>query len=219
MRTIQRDLRSFIVNDPPSYPEFWDLFARGEWEPETFDILNEFVKKDTTYVDIGAWIGPTVLYASDLCMRAVAFEPDPVAYQALLTHIGLNSIKNVTPKQIAITDRPGDIAMGSEALGNSESRIGYGKNIFHAECSTLTSILWREATRLFIKIDVEGGEEAILRSSLDFLQANKPMLYVSLHPWLYPDAERVDRLVKDVAGFYNRIKEFHNSVLFLPENA
>src|SRR5688500_9227826 len=66
---------------PSHDPRFWKLVTAGGWEPDTFVVLNRMLSGGTPYVDCGAWIGPTVLYAACKGARVTAFECDPVAIQ------------------------------------------------------------------------------------------------------------------------------------------
>ena len=62
---IIKNNKSFNVKG--SYSEKW--FSHNtfqQWEPNTFKILDYYQNLNGTYIDIGAWIGPTVMYASQL---------------------------------------------------------------------------------------------------------------------------------------------------------
>jgi FkbM family methyltransferase len=214
MRAVQRDSNSFIVEDPPSYPEFWDHFADGRWEPETFDIFRKHIKAEDTFVDVGAWIGPTALYASTLCKKVVAVEPDPVAFRQLDRHVEINDRRRcIELRQLAITDFNGDIQLGSDILGNSETRSGNSRNRFGVQCCTLRKLLDCIPGSLFIKMDIEGGEETVLRSSLEVIEERKPVLYVSLHPWLYVDTLVMEHHLKRLISLYSKTEWHKNAVV------
>ena len=89
-RTITIGNYAFAV-EPGAHRRFWERVARGDWEPETFVIFDRFIREDTLFVDIGAWIGSTALYGvqrADLC---IAFEPDPVAFAELEINVAVNA--------------------------------------------------------------------------------------------------------------------------------
>lgn len=67
----------------PYHSKFWRRAGRGDWEPETFAVLDAHLRGDADYLDIGAWIGPTVLYAARKARHVWCFEPDPTAYRHL----------------------------------------------------------------------------------------------------------------------------------------
>ena len=218
MREVTKNGQKFLVNDPPSYPEFWTLVENGKWEPDTFDIFDWYLKHNTTYVDIGAWIGPTLMYASRLVTdgECYGFEPDPAAHRMLQAHLELNKVR-CTVANLAVNSYDGDVRMGSEMLGNSETRMGFSPNSFGVSCQTLSTLARRFSWRdpLFIKMDVEGGEEEILSSSLDFFARKLPTLYVSLHPWLFKDPDRMGRTINSLTEMYSEGRTFVYPSAFL----
>jgi hypothetical protein len=80
----------FIVNAQSSlFQYFWEkLYAN--WEESTFTIFDRFLNTNSSYLDVGAWIGPTILYGAQKAEHVYAIEPDPVAYQELTRNLQLN---------------------------------------------------------------------------------------------------------------------------------
>ena len=62
--------RAFRVQAADGRRDFWRRVGSGLWEPQTFEVFERFLRPDRSYVDIGAWIGPTVLYGAMLSRRA-----------------------------------------------------------------------------------------------------------------------------------------------------
>ena len=89
----------------PTHPEFWQLFNANCWEVPTFSILDTFLNEESNYLDIGAWIGPTVLYASKIAKQCYAIEPDPYASFLLQANLSLNHCDNVKVFFNAIGDK------------------------------------------------------------------------------------------------------------------
>ena len=81
---------SFYVA-PGNRGKYWDRVNAGEWEPGTFQFFEDVITPDTHVFDVGAWIGPTALFAVQLGASCTAFEPDPVAYAALEANVAENS--------------------------------------------------------------------------------------------------------------------------------
>lgn len=48
--------RSQTINYIERTP-YWQSIERGEWEPASFDVLDEYIKPGKTFIDIGAWGG------------------------------------------------------------------------------------------------------------------------------------------------------------------
>src|ERR1700687_4776653 len=53
------------------YNSFWQQVAMG---------------RQHCYIDVGAWIGPTLLYGCQLAKMAYGLEPDPIAFAELEQH-------------------------------------------------------------------------------------------------------------------------------------
>ncbi len=102
---------NFQVHDTPLFQGFWNNFYK--WEPDTFDIFDRFLNKQYSYLDIGAWIRPTVLYGVNRAKHVYAIEPDPIAYRELLKNIQLNPgiSSNVTCIPEALDDKRGPIKL------------------------------------------------------------------------------------------------------------
>lgn len=194
---ITKDGREYLVNE--GYEWFWNVFESGIWEPSTFKIFDKFLDPERNFVDIGAWIGPTVLYASPKAKKVFAFEPDPVAFKNLRINMELNRTDNVTAYPVAVSNEWKSLHFGSKTgYGDSmSSELWAGNGGADVPAISLESVL--NLNPNFIKIDIEGGEKFIFESpSLKYaLLEVQPTIHLSLHtPWFKDD----------VAGFANAIR-------------
>ncbi len=87
----------------PYHSKFWRKASSGTWEPETFAVLDRFLDRAHDYLDIGAWIGPTVLYGARKARHVWCFEPDPEAFRALVWNVELNGLSNVSAFAAALS--------------------------------------------------------------------------------------------------------------------
>ncbi len=209
MQKIIKNGHEFLVHlvkgSDPWFAHFWDYVEDGGWEPYTFTILDKLLTKETIYIDIGAWVGPTVLYASRLCKQCYAIEPDLVSYQQLCSNITANSIQNIITLNEAILDYDGIVTLGSKELGDSMTRIGNANNSFQVPCQTLGSFVGKHNIigPMFIKMDIEGAEELALKS-IEFFERCKPTLYVSLHHAWFKDKVVAMNTVRKISELYKR---------------
>lgn len=178
---------------------FWRRVLSNDWESETFAILKRYLRPELTFYDVGAWIGPTTLYASALCHRVIAFEPDTSAYRHLLHNLELNQIQNVTSFNVALAQPEGIRPAGSFGgyLGDSMTSLVYTPDVADVPmtqfvCLNLEQLIERLELPVpdFIKIDIEGGEFDLLPAISDLLLRFRPVLYLSLHEPYLPEAER-----------------------------
>lgn len=207
----------------PGNDKFWRKVAAGQWERKTFQFLERCLRADSVYLDVGAWIGPTVLFAATCCKTVYCIEPDPVAYQRLLMNLQLNRIDNVLPFHgaLAVANGPVRIA-NAEDFGNSETRVtaeatsGNEDNHATVLAITLNDLLnWWGIDRIdVLKMDIEGAEFALIPSLIDLLSAGntgKPHIHLSLHAPFLPPSERHHKLaaVVELARHYAFIYDKH----------
>ena len=191
--------------------QFWRAFKNGCWEPSTFKIFDSFLDKTTTFIDVGAWIGPTLIYAQHKAKRCIAFEPDPVAFVELKENVKLNQNtfvpKNIEISNEAISTHSGEIQFGSSSIpGDSMSSVLFhdSNNCWKVPATTLDAIFSRYAIsgKIFIKIDIEGGEYKLLPSLKTMLMNPNLSLFLSLHPvFLLDTLSKNSRL-----NFSNRLR-------------
>jgi FkbM family methyltransferase len=195
----------------PYHAWFWRWASSGTWEPATFNILTTFLSHDSICYDVGAWIGPTAIFASTLCKQVVCFEPDPVAYQYLLWNISLNGLTNVLPVNAALAGRDGIMRMASfgDRLGDSmTSLLGPDSKEGAVDVLALRWNTWMEIAKTdhpsFIKIDIEGGEFALLPTMKEYLAEHRPVVFLSTHaPFLEADVRKENmRGIIDVMETY-----------------
>jgi FkbM family methyltransferase len=200
--------RSFRCD--PDHISFWNRVGSRDWEPQTFAVLSSLLNPEVVYCDIGAWIGPTVLHAACCCRKVYCFEPDRTAYMYLLQNLRLNHLENVLPFNIALADRAGICRMASprgkrgDSLTSLLCHDGRGaSDVFCLPWQTWLGLAGNPEIEV-IKMDIEGGEFALLPSMAEYLRTRRPKLYLSLHPHRLPENERpaAMRAVVDVLRMY-----------------
>lgn len=176
--------------------KFWDKIQRNEWEPTTFKIIKHYLEDhaDASYIDFGAWIGPTVLFAAQFSKHVYALEPDQQAFSALVANVNANSdlVSNVQLFHECINTESGPMTFRGK--GDSTSRFSSTLNVGNVAnlpewtiaCRSLPEFIAQEdVTNLrLIKIDTEGAELFLLPSLVGWLHqlsSPKPSLWLSLH--------------------------------------
>ncbi|MEO1110254.1 MAG: FkbM family methyltransferase [Pseudomonadota bacterium] len=198
----------------PYHSKFWRAAGDGTWEPETFKVLDRFLTPDSDYLDIGAWIGPTVLYGARKARRVFCFEPDPSAYRFLAWNLDLNQISNVSAFGVALSDKFGMARMASvwgepgdsttsllhdEAHGNDALTITWDQ--FQSTCDLSKVSL--------VKMDIEGAEFFVLPTLIAWLERQRPALYLSLHAPLLAEDERLEatQSLLNSLSFYSNLSD------------
>ena len=181
---------SFNVSD--NNLEFWGKVEKNTWERDTFNIFDRFIDSDTVYFDIGAWIGPTVLYAAQLAKKAFAFEPDPVAFGILKENTELNVSagwsNRITLYNKAVAIEEGFMNIGSESGGGdslSSSLFADKETSWKVETVAVPALIESnglKGNKMLFKIDIEGGEYTLVPSLNKTFSENNAVLFLSFHP-------------------------------------
>ncbi len=168
---------------------FWELCSSGKWERETFVIFRHFLDRAHTYIDMGSWIGPTVLFGCGLSKQVHAIEPDPLAFEELGRNVEANrpATANVQLHNVCIAASSGEVGFGSRTGGgDSTSSMLFSDGATQWRVAALSFHDFAKRVDLdhcnFIKMDIEGGEYSVLPSMRAFLEDSRPTVYLSLHP-------------------------------------
>ena len=141
-------------------------------------------------VDVGSNIGVSVLEWKSRWPQCevICFEPDPFAFEILKQNIEQNGLPAVDYHNVALSDEDcvaafhGAIGRGADARGNSLSE-GWGKRhdttTVEVDCRKLSSFIGNREVA-FLKLDVEGSEERVLRD-IDPQLAQIDAIYVEVH--------------------------------------
>lgn len=158
---------------------FHDVYTDGTWEPDTKQVLTDHLTPDSLFIDVGAWIGPVTLWALDLEARVHAYEPDPLAYTALLRNVG-NRRCFAMNRAVSHQSEVRLAAPEGNTLGDSNTRI----SPTGIAVATITpERVLHDTEPALIKIDVEGYETEILQ---DFLDMASCPIWISWHMPLWP---------------------------------
>jgi FkbM family methyltransferase len=213
MKTVQIHDQTIHVDQRSDY---WQAVADGSWEPNTFKILKRFIKNDT-FLDIGAWIGSTSLYAAFLAKRVYSFEPDPIAQKEFKANLFLNP---VLKKKIDLVEKA--------ITADGQNLNIYCRNEFGDSASSILSRSWDKGTQVeveallleesleergidaigLIKVDIEGGEFSVIPAIQNVLKTYQPTLYLSFHfPYLFESILKENythRQARRVVNFLDR---------------
>ncbi len=198
----------------PYHSKFWRKAAAGDWEPETFAVLDRFLSPESDYLDIGAWIGPTVLYGARRARQVYCFEPDPTAFRHLAWNLDLNEIRNVSAFGVALSDRFGVARMASTRGEPGDSTSSLLHDADHGtDALTIAWDQFEAANDLsgvtLVKMDIEGAEFFVLPTLVPWLKTHKPALFLSLHAPLLPDHDKQEatKTLLDLLAFYPSISD------------
>ena len=175
---------------------FWDSVEEGVWEPNTFSIFKSVITNQTTVIDFGSWIGPTILFAAHFAHEVYSIEPDSTAFFMLQKNLNANKnvLSNIKILRRCISIREETVIMKPGPLGPGDSMSTVTRNIncngneCHdtVPCNTLLSFIkeFNIKSPLFIKVDVEGLERELFATWHDIIQLYQPSIFISIHQHL-----------------------------------
>jgi FkbM family methyltransferase len=213
MRRVARNGVHWVVNDNEG--AFWDRVERGEWEPATFAVLSRLLDREHSYVDVGSWIGPTVLYGAQLARHCYALEPDPVAFAQLRENVALNDVE--VRSRITLSEHCLASACGPVVLGNKTSAAGGDSmsSLLFADDAVAWEVLGVTLERLMedfgiedcslVKMDIEGGEFELLPAMAGTLARCAPTVHLSLHPAFLVDPAPQVLALAEVLALYRHV--------------
>lgn len=159
----------------------FDLY--GEFSEFEVELFKQFVKPGQVVVDAGANIGAHTLVFSQLVGssgRVIAIEPQRIVFQTLCANMALNSIINTQCFQYALGEEIGETKI---PLLDYTKQANFGgldleqfKQGESTKVTTLDSFNLKQCN--FIKIDVEGMEEKVLKGGANTIREFKPIMLV-----------------------------------------
>lgn len=191
-RAISKADVAFHVTDRVEYRAFWDWYETKTWEPETTAVFARFLRPDTRYVDLGAWIGSTVLLAAPQVSLVVCAEPDPLAFAVLTENLALNpdAAAKTVAVRAALGASDGMVTLSSTGAGGDSNssvvRPGDAGAHWQTEQVSFATLLSRAGIDAadFVKIDIEGAEYDLVPA---MQEQPARTLYMALHPNLLID--------------------------------
>lgn len=199
---------------PEGFETYW---SNGQWRVNTHAALKRLLTPESTFVDVGAWVGPVVLWAAPLCRRVLALEPDPVAFDALVANT--INLDNVAPVRMAMGETTGTQSLYHRgAFGESMSTLVPTGESDPTDVTVVSPTdfitTWGIEPPALFNVNIEGSEALVLPTLAPLLVRRGIPLILSVHlPWAGPDgAKRIDaalalfdtveKLQEDGPGFY-----------------
>jgi FkbM family methyltransferase len=176
------------------YP--WDQpqalqFIHRNFDTADFRAISQLVQPGDITFDVGANVGEYSVLLSRRCGdggRVWAFEPVPDTYWRLRETLALNRCGNVTPVQAVVGDKAGTVRMNLfepqysawNTLGKPEMVTPEGKRVSPGKVVDVPSRTLDEFCHSekidkinFLKVDVEGFEEAVFRGAAELLRERR----------------------------------------------
>jgi FkbM family methyltransferase len=195
-------------------------FFCGDLDPKISWVCKKLVKPGDTVCDIGANIGIVTLLLARLVGKGgkvLAFEPNPVCWNALQAAIDRNQMSNAMALPFALgatseertlsipLDNAGAASLADRAVRNSDKTT-------RVSVRTLDEVLTEHGIHSvqFMKLDVEGFESEVFKGSTRILEKLRPdaILFEMNEPFTSPLVEHPT---------FDILARFDYSFLYLPK--
>lgn len=143
-------------------------------EERTVDymFITRYLKKDDTYIDVGANIGTTVIPATKAIQggKAIGFEPHPKIFSYLKENIVLNNLgNNIELHNCALGNKRGQLCFSSKRTDDMNNVLLQGKGI-DVPVKLLDDFSENLSNIALVKIDVEGYEKFVIEGGTKTLE-------------------------------------------------
>ena len=173
------------------------VYISGDWDPlmvgAVFDAMDRYGQpyRGRTFVEVGANFGVYALPAVSAhgFGRAVAYEPDPFAFELLTCNIERNSLTSrVNAYNLALSAAPGELTLTLGDYNAGDNRIVHEASAAAAEAARKVAVPARTfdaevavghitiADLGLAWIDVQGHELEVLRGASSLLAAGVPLV-------------------------------------------
>lgn len=189
------------------------------WDESIIHVLDKYCKRDKQFLDIGAWVGMTTLYAMRKSCHVVSVEPDPSHHEQLEMNVRNNKTHEV---RVDVEKRVVCHTSDMEAV-RDEMDLMFAPRYLAPYASGITAktISVYDLVREYnldnlslIHVDIEGGEELIL-DQLAHYSCNVPV-YIRMYYswWRNKDMDRFTMLTEHQKNLLRQ----NGYILLLPIN-
>lgn len=188
----------------------------GTWELDFAIALQEAIKPGFVCYDIGGYKG---YYSGVMALHGASqvfvFEPMPQNAEKIRQLITQNPNLPIFLKEYAVSENEGKAIfkiMQKETIGKLEtSRFQENEtliNEFAVQCVSIDGLI-NDGMPVpdFIKIDVEGAEEFVLKGAIKLLNSKRPLLMIEVH-----SPEIGKRCLAILENLYCNIKVFETGL-------
>lgn len=162
------------------------LAWRGYCELAELRAAAVFIRQDDTVLDVGGNIGCHAMEFGRMVGprgHVTTFEPDPKVFSRLQCNLALNNMPWIEARCQALADRCGTQSfVRAHYQGQGFLASGRATDL-QVETVTLDDFCRNlDVNRLrFVKIDVEGGEERVLKGGMVIFETRRPVLMMEFN--------------------------------------
>ncbi len=162
------------------------LYQTGTYEKGTIQLLGDFLKQGSVFMDIGANIGLMSTIASKIVGekgRVYAVEANPKTIEVLRHNCAINLCENIEILPIAMASEKGSAILYENWNVNrgGASLISQGdEHGITVSKERLDDLFSPDSPVHLVKIDVEGFELEVLKGGVDWFKTQQPVFIIEV---------------------------------------
>lgn len=162
------------------------LYQTGTYEKGTIQLLGDFLKKGSVFMDIGANIGLMSTIASKIVGEkghVYAVEANPKTIEVLRHNCAINLCENIEILSIALASEKGSAILYENWNVNrgGASLISQGdEHGITVSKERLDDLFSPDSPVHLVKIDVEGFELEVLKGGVEWLKTQQPVFIIEV---------------------------------------
>ena len=162
------------------------LYQTGTYEKGTIQLLGDFLKQGSIFMDIGANIGLMSTIASKIVGekgRVYAVEANPKTIEVLRHNCVINQCENIEILPIALASEKGSAILYENWNVNrgGASLISQGdEHGITVSKERLDDLFSPDSPVHLVKIDVEGFELEVLKGGVDWFKTQQPVFIIEV---------------------------------------
>ncbi len=162
------------------------LYQTGTYEKGTIQLLGDFLKQGSIFMDIGANIGLMSTIASKIVGekgRVYAVEANPKTIEVLRHNCAINLCENIEILPIALASEKGSAILYENWNVNrgGASLISQGdEHGITVSKERLDDLFSPDSPVHLVKIDVEGFELEVLKGGVDWFKTQQPVFIIEV---------------------------------------
>lgn len=162
------------------------LYQTGTYEKGTIQLLGDFLKQGSVFMDIGANIGLMSTIASKIVGekgRVYAVEANPKTIEVLRHNCAINQCENIEILPIALASEKGSAILYENWNVNrgGASLISQGdEHGITVSKERLDDLFSPDSPVHLVKIDVEGFELEVLKGGVDWFKTQQPVFIIEV---------------------------------------
>lgn len=166
-----------------------NLSIHAEHEPVLTKFIRSVVPRGSNGIDVGAHIGYFSLLLADTIGpdgNVTSLEANPTNFALLQQTVNENGLTQIVPLHRAVTEKDGTITLSVSTGDSVDHRIfsvGDREEI-EVPCTSLDSVVPKNSTIDFIKMDIQGAEGFALEGMRRLIADQENLILVSeFEPW------------------------------------